>query len=218
MLVNDLAGRHQHRRPDAAGADASTWIFSTRMPRSRSRKWCASGTRKPGYVLMRIGWPPKRAFLFRTHEPFAKILINLVRAQWQGAEKIEFLGDRATGRRCFGIHPETSKSYRWHGSEPGEIAREDLPYIREAEARALVDGLAEMLVADFGYVRAAERPRRKKSSRRCRHGTRRRRGLAISGRSHPCRRGAARLAARPGRQAGDLGHGGRRRRQLPAGA
>ena len=41
--------------------------------------------------------------------------------------------------------------------------REDLPYIREAEARALVDGLAEMLVADFGYVRAAERPRRKKN-------------------------------------------------------
>ena len=42
-------------------------------------------------------------------------------------------------------------------------AREDLPYIREAEARALVDELAEMLVADFGYVRAAERPRRKKN-------------------------------------------------------
>ena len=115
-----------------------------------------------GYVLTRIGRAPKRAILFRTQEPFAKIVANLV-APNGSAEKIEFLAD---GQQvaCFGIHPETQRPYSWHKSAPGEIAREDLPYIREAEASALVDGLAEMLVADFGYVRAAERPRRKKSS------------------------------------------------------
>ena len=115
-----------------------------------------------GYVLTRIGRAPKRAILFRTQEPFAKIVANLI-APNGSVEKIEFLAD---GQQvaCFGIHPETQRPYSWHKSAPGEIAREDLPYIREAEASALVDGLAEMLVADFGYVRAAERPRRKKGS------------------------------------------------------
>ena len=114
-----------------------------------------------GYVLTRIGRAPKRAILFRTQEPFSKIIANLV-APNGSAEKIEFLAD---GQQvaCFGIHPDTKRPYSWHKNAPGEIAREDLPYIREAEARVLVDGLAEMLVADFGYVRAPERPRRKKN-------------------------------------------------------
>jgi len=114
-----------------------------------------------GYVLTRIGRAPKRAILFRTQEPFAKIIANLV-APNGSTEKIEFLAD-GQQLACFGIHPETKRPYSWHKNAPGEIAQEDLPYIREADARVLVDGLAEMLVADFGYVRAAERPRRKKN-------------------------------------------------------
>ena len=39
---------------------------------------------EPGHVLVRIGRPPKRAFPFRTDEPFSKILINLVPRQWRG--------------------------------------------------------------------------------------------------------------------------------------
>jgi bifunctional DNA primase/polymerase-like protein len=109
-----------------------------------------------GYVLVRIGLPPKRAIPFRTEEPFDKIVVNLV-APSASAEKIEFLGD---GQQVVvaGIHPETKQPYRWHGGEPGKIAREELPYVRQADAQALVDDLVELLVRDFGYKRAPGRP------------------------------------------------------------
>src|SRR5215472_11924815 len=60
-----------------------------------------------GHVLVRIGKPPKRAVLFRTIEPFPKILVNVVAPNGQ-AEKIEFLG---AGQQlaCFGTHPETKQ-------------------------------------------------------------------------------------------------------------
>jgi hypothetical protein len=112
---------------------------------------------KAGYVLVRIGKPPKRAILFRTVEPFAKVIVN-VTAPNGGAEKIEFLAD---GQQvaCFGEHPETGKRYSWHGGEPGQITREQLPYIREEEAQRLVNDIVELLVRDFNYKRAPERPR-----------------------------------------------------------
>jgi Bifunctional DNA primase/polymerase, N-terminal len=45
-----------------------------------------------GYILVRVGKAPKRAILFRTIEPFSKIVANVV-APKSAAEKIEFLGD-----------------------------------------------------------------------------------------------------------------------------
>lgn len=110
-----------------------------------------------GYVLVRIGLPPKRAIPFRTEEPFKKIQVNLVAANGSEGQKIEFLGD---GQQVVvaGIHPATKRPYRWHGGEPGAIKREDLPCIREADAQALVDDLIELLVRDFGYIRAPGRP------------------------------------------------------------
>ncbi len=115
-----------------------------------------------GLVLMRTGKPPKLAIPFQTNEPFGKIIANLV-APNGTTHKIEFLGN---GQQVVaaGVHPETGKPYRWHGGDLCNTRREELPYIREATARALVDELAEILVADFGYVRAAERSRRKKGS------------------------------------------------------
>jgi hypothetical protein len=111
-----------------------------------------------GHILVRIGKPPKRAILFRTIEPFAKIVANIVAAN-ASAEKIEFLG---TGQQVavFGIHPDTKRPYAWHGGQPGPIVHDDLPYIREEEARQLVDDIVTLLVKDFGYTRAAERPRK----------------------------------------------------------
>src|SRR5262249_52141132 len=114
-----------------------------------------------GYILVRIGLPPKRAIPFRTDEPFAKFVVNLI-APNGSEEKIEFLAHGAQVA-AFGIHPETDKPYHWHGGAPGKIAREELPYIREAEARALVDELVEILVKEFGYTRAKERPRKAKA-------------------------------------------------------
>ena len=74
-----------------------------------------------GRILVRIGKVPKRAIPFRTDEPFAKIIANVVAPNGR-TEKIEFLGD---GQQIvvFGIHPETKQRYNWHGGEPGQIAR-----------------------------------------------------------------------------------------------
>jgi hypothetical protein len=44
-----------------------------------------------GYFPMRIGLPPKRAFLFRTDEPFKKISVILIPPNSAKDEKIEFL-------------------------------------------------------------------------------------------------------------------------------
>jgi hypothetical protein len=109
-----------------------------------------------GYILVRIGKAPKRAILFRTAEVFSKIVVNVV-APSGSSEKIEFLGD---GQQvaCFGTHPDTRQLYRWHGGEPGKIKLEELPYIREEEARALVEESVEILTRDFNYKRAPERP------------------------------------------------------------
>jgi hypothetical protein len=114
-----------------------------------------------GFVLVRIGKPPKRAIPFHTIEPFAKFVVNLI-APNGSAEKIEFLADGAQVV-AFGIHPETNEPYRWHGGQPGDTKLEQLPYIREAEARALVDELVQILIERFGYTRAKERPGKRKS-------------------------------------------------------
>jgi hypothetical protein len=112
-----------------------------------------------GRVLVRIGKPPKRAIPFRTDEPFKKIQVSLIAPNGK-EEKVEFLGD---GQQVVvaGIHPDTGQPYRWHGGELCQTARDELPYIREAEAHALVDEIVDMLCRDFGYRRAAERPKKK---------------------------------------------------------
>src|SRR5262249_46317308 len=46
-----------------------------------------------GYLLVRIGKPPKRAIPFRTLQPFAKLTTNFAVAAGASAEKIEFLCD-----------------------------------------------------------------------------------------------------------------------------
>ena len=51
----------------------------------------------------------------------------------------------------FGIHPDTRKPYQWLGGEPGEVKRDELPEITEAEARQLVDDVAQLLCDKFGY-------------------------------------------------------------------
>jgi hypothetical protein len=114
-----------------------------------------------GPILVRIGKPPKRAMLFRTIEPFAKFVVNLISPNGS-QEKIEFLADGAQVV-AFGIHPETKKPYRWHGGQPGDTRLEELPYIREAEAHMLVNELVQILIDQFGYMRAKERPGKHKS-------------------------------------------------------
>jgi hypothetical protein len=102
-----------------------------------------------GRVLVRIGKSPKRAIPFRTNEPFKKIQADLIRA------KLEFL---AEGQQVAvaGIHPE-GMPYRWQGEALWQVPWDELPYIREDAARALVDEIGETLCREFGYQRKAER-------------------------------------------------------------
>jgi hypothetical protein len=112
-----------------------------------------------GYILVRIGRAPKRAIPFRTDSPFKKITVNLTARNGDTGQKIELLAD---GQQlvAFGTHPDTGKPYRWHGGEPGEITREELPYIHEAEARQLVNDVADLLCREHGYERAKARPKK----------------------------------------------------------
>ena len=106
-----------------------------------------------GCFLVRIGKPPKRAFLFRTDEPFKKITrsFSYSNCDPRHPPKIEIL---ANGQQIvvFGAHPETKRAYSWHGGEPGKIKREDLPYIREADALAFLGAAADLLVKEFGFT------------------------------------------------------------------
>jgi hypothetical protein len=106
-----------------------------------------------GRVLVRFGRAPKRALLFRTDEPFKKITrsFSYPSCDPKHPPKIEIL---ANGQQvvAFGTHPETKRDYSWHGGEPGEIRREDLPYVREDDMQAFLDAATELLVKDFGFT------------------------------------------------------------------
>jgi hypothetical protein len=103
-----------------------------------------------GYVLVRFGKAPKRAILLRTNEPFAKIA-RMFTAPDGSTQKIEIL---ATGQQIVvaGMHPDTRRDYSWHGGAPGEIKREELPYVREADMRAFVDAAVALLINEFGFT------------------------------------------------------------------
>ena len=114
-----------------------------------------------GIVPVRFGRAPKRAVLFRTDSPFAKIrrVFGEPNTPEGDCEKLELLCD---GQQiiCFGVHPDTGKAYSWHGGEPGEIEHRDLPLLNEDGARALIDDAAGLLVEKFGYrLRPAKRPK-----------------------------------------------------------
>jgi Bifunctional DNA primase/polymerase, N-terminal len=103
-----------------------------------------------GRILVRTGMAPKRLIPFRTDRPFDKITRNLDAPDGSKGQKIEFLASRQM-YLIFGDHPDTRRPYTWVGGEPGEVACDELPKITEAEAIALCDDLAQMLIRDFGY-------------------------------------------------------------------
>jgi RecA-family ATPase len=113
-----------------------------------------------GRLLVRLGNPPKRAIPFRTDKPFKKISVSLIAPNGGADEKIEFLAD---GQQVVvaGIHPTTKAPYRWFGGDLKEINREELPHINERAARGLVGSVVDLLISDFGYSRAKERPKTK---------------------------------------------------------
>ena len=92
-----------------------------------------------GPTLMRVGHWPKRLLLYRTEQPFAKIVV--------GAEgrKLEVL---ARGQQfvAFGRHPDTGRDYGWPlGETPLEVAFDSLPTTDETSCRALCNEAGSLL-------------------------------------------------------------------------
>src|SRR5262249_47599522 len=87
-------------------------------------------------------------------EPFKKINVPLIAVNETDPErreqKIEFLAD-GQQLAAFGIHPDTHAPYQWHAGSIGDIKRQELPYIREAEAQRLVDEIIEILTSKYRY-------------------------------------------------------------------
>jgi hypothetical protein len=103
-----------------------------------------------GIVPVRIGLAPKRALLFRTNAPFPKMSVYFHSPNGD-AHKIEVL---CNGQQVVvdGIHPDTHKPYVWHGGRPGgDVTRDDLPELDEAEARELLALVTSMLIERFGF-------------------------------------------------------------------
>jgi RecA-family ATPase len=102
-----------------------------------------------GELLTRVGLAPKRGLAFRTDEPFSKLSVVFETPEGATSQRLEFLGN---GQQfvAYGVHPDTGQPYRWHARELAAVSREDLPYIREADARDLLER-ATKIALDFGY-------------------------------------------------------------------
>jgi RecA-family ATPase len=94
--------------------------------------------------MVRFGEAPKRAALFRTETPFGKISTPVFTSPTGQRHRVEVL---CNGQQIvvLGTHPGTGEPYSWHGGEPGDVARADLPELTEAVARELVAKAATIM-------------------------------------------------------------------------
>jgi RecA-family ATPase len=102
-------------------------------------------------AMVRFGQPPKRAMLFKTETPFKKITTPFFSSPGgQKPHKVEVLCE---GQQLIiaGIHPDTGKPYSWHGGEPGDVMRADLPELTQAAALAFIDKAAAIMRAQ-GWI------------------------------------------------------------------
>src|SRR5215831_356020 len=106
-----------------------------------------------GRLLRRTGLAPKRAFVFRTEEPFTKLFARF-KAPDGTSHKFEILCD---GQQVVvaGIHPDARKPYAWNGGEPWSVARSELPELTEASARAFLADATTLLEERFGFTLVA---------------------------------------------------------------
>jgi hypothetical protein len=95
--------------------------------------------------MRRIGQAPKRAFLFRTAAPFAK-LQALFTAPDGSDHKIRILGNGQM-LTVDAIHPVTQQPYTWAGGAPWEVPAAELPELTGEKARAWLDAVTDLLVA-----------------------------------------------------------------------
>jgi hypothetical protein len=112
-------------------------------------------------MMTRIGQPPKRLILLRLAAEVGAFRVPVIApasaglavpdGRKKGGPRIEFLG-AGTQFVGDGVHPETKLPYYWTGGDPADVPIDRWPVIQdEAEARALVALLVDVLVQDFGY-------------------------------------------------------------------
>jgi RecA-family ATPase len=116
--------------------------------------WEMIGTRG----MVRFGQPPKRAILFRTATPFRKISTPFFTSPTKQQHRVEVLCD---GQQIvvLGTHPGTGKPYSWHGGEPGDVARADLPELPEPLAREFITRAAALMRAQ-GWIEEVRKTNR----------------------------------------------------------
>jgi Bifunctional DNA primase/polymerase, N-terminal len=102
---------------------------------------------RTGMILRRVGRAPKRAILFQTPEPFAK---RLAVFDAPAAPRIEIL---ASGQQliCYGIHPDTKRSYLWEPAGPMQVARQQLPVITAKTADQFLADAVRLLKRQCGW-------------------------------------------------------------------
>ena len=83
--------------------------------------------------LQRTGQAPKTGFLFRLPEPTTKFSVKIAPTGFAPEGKEDGIEILCKGQQvvAFGIHPETSQPYRWHGFDPTDFMgeMEDLPVL-----------------------------------------------------------------------------------------
>jgi hypothetical protein len=88
-----------------------------------------------GTTLVRFGRWPKRALLYRTDTPFAKMSLGGVEILGRGQQMV-----------AFGIHPGTGRPYDWPlGDSPLDVVLADLPRVDEERCRELLVEIAALL-------------------------------------------------------------------------
>lgn len=92
-----------------------------------------------GTAPIRFGMAPKRLLLYRTVEPFRKLLSGVYEDEWSQRQQIEVLAD---GQQfvAFHIHPVTGKPYYWADDRsPLTVRATDLTEITQAQIETLLE-------------------------------------------------------------------------------
>jgi hypothetical protein len=99
-----------------------------------------------GRVIWRVGQTPKHAFLCQTDAPFKKIATPTFTSPDGRPNRVEVL---CAGQQiiAYGTHPGTGGPYEWHDGEPGEVRRDELPYMDDAKAAAFIAKATEVMKA-----------------------------------------------------------------------
>jgi Family of unknown function (DUF5906)/Bifunctional DNA primase/polymerase, N-terminal len=105
---------------------------------------------KFGAGMVRFGAAPKRAIVFRTGSPFAKLFTPIFVSPDGRNHRVEVLCD---GQQIVvhGTHPDTGDTYFWQGGEPGEVKRDQLPELSADMAAWLVEEAAA-LMKNHGWI------------------------------------------------------------------